>query len=216
MQSCFGTHYWFVCALMTLSPGENPKWSWELHPGQDGRSCSWVLMKTLLKEWGAVWRCLGCIVPVSDGDSMHWVSLQPVIQAFLPYCTFGNYLEVARWTSWWLCAVSSARRAPALPAVMHAGCLIDFVFAHGRRQSLLGGRAPKAFIQASCRLERGEKAFKAFCFRSFTELAQSGLITVLKSSYVITMRGCAVSVCACGSTPLCMREKDKTTITIIT
>lgn len=76
------------------------------------------------------------------GESMHRVSLQPVVQGFLTYCTFGNYLEVASWTSWWLCAVSSERRAPGLPAVMQAGCLMDFAFSHRTKQSLLGGRAP--------------------------------------------------------------------------
>lgn len=64
---------------------------------------------------------------------------------------------------------------------------MDFAFAHGRKQSPHGGRAPKAFIQASCRMERREKAFKVFCFRSFIELSQSGLIIVLKSSYVLRM-----------------------------
>lgn len=138
---------------------------------------------------------------------LHWVSLHTVIQGFLAYCTLGNCLEAASWASWWLCAVSSVRRTPGLPAVMQTECLTDFAFAHGRKQSPLGGRVPKAFIQASCRLERTEKAFKAFCFRSFIELAQSGLITVLKSSFVLRMPGCSVSVCA--STPLCMREKTQ-------
>jgi len=64
---------------------------------------------------------------------------------------------------------------------------LDFPFACGRRQLSLGARGPKAFIQATYRLERGEKAFKAFCFRSFIDLALSGLIVVLRSSCVITM-----------------------------
>lgn len=45
----------------------------------------------------------------------------------------------------------------------HAGrmSLLDSAFAHGRNQSSLGARVPKALIQASYRLERGEKAFMA-------------------------------------------------------
>lgn len=58
-----------------------------------------------------------------------------------------------------------------------AGCragrmsLLDFAFVHGRKQSSLPVRVPKTLIQASYRLERGQKTFKAFCFRSSIELA---------------------------------------------
>lgn len=78
------------------------------------------------------------------------MSLQTVIQGFLTYSTSGNYLEVASWTSWWLCAVSPVRRAPGLPAVMQAGCLMDFAFAHGRKQSsLVAGHLKPSSRQAA-------------------------------------------------------------------
>lgn len=84
---------------------------------------------------------------------------------------------------------------------MHQGrmSLMDFTFAHGRKQSSLAVRVPKALIQSSYRLGRDEEVFKAFCFRIFIELAQSGLITALKSSYVIT-RSDVLCQCVCAHT----------------
>lgn len=61
-----------------------------------------------------------------------------------------------------------------------------------------------------------KKTFKAFYFRSFVEVAQSGLIIVLKRDSILRRPGCALSVCSGTSTPLCMREKVTTTITVIT
>lgn len=135
---------------------------------------------------------------------MHRVSLKPVIQRFHTFCIFCSYIEVGGGTTWWLCAVSSARRASV---GCHAGrmFLLDLAFAHGRKQSCLGARVSKAFTQASYWLEREEKAFQPFCSRSFTELAQSGLLIVLKSSYVVTILVFFVSVCLYAHT--CVGEQ---------